>query len=54
MFLYCSVGGVVLLVGGLYSVLWGKKREDGKRVRNEQIADTNKEEEVALECITHH
>lgn len=49
-----SVGGVVLLVGGLYSVLWGKKREDGKRVRNEQIADTNKEEEVALECITHH
>ncbi|XVF64308.1 hypothetical protein PTKIN_Ptkin09bG0158500 [Pterospermum kingtungense] len=48
-----SVGGVVLLVGGLYSVLWGKKREDGKRVGNEQDADTN-QEEIVLECITHH
>ncbi|XP_022751458.1 WAT1-related protein At1g43650-like [Durio zibethinus] len=45
-----SVGGVVLLVGGLYSVLWGKRREDGKGVRNEQNPDTNKEE-IVLECI---
>ncbi|XVF39084.1 hypothetical protein PTKIN_Ptkin01aG0006900 [Pterospermum kingtungense] len=45
-----SVGGVVLLVGGLYSVLWGKKKEDG---RNEQNPDANKEE-IVLECITHH
>ncbi|XVE60137.1 hypothetical protein DITRI_Ditri05aG0103200 [Diplodiscus trichospermus] len=30
--LWGSVGGVVLLVGGLYSVLWAKKREDGTGV----------------------
>ncbi|EOY16718.1 Nodulin MtN21 /EamA-like transporter family protein isoform 2 [Theobroma cacao] len=47
-----SIGGVVLLVGGLYSVLWGKKREDGKGVTNEQNPDTK--EEIVLECITHH
>ncbi|EOY16716.1 Nodulin MtN21 /EamA-like transporter family protein isoform 2 [Theobroma cacao] len=47
-----SIGGVVLLVGGLYSVLWGKKREDGKGVTNEQNPDTK--EETVLECITHH
>ncbi|KAK6246406.1 hypothetical protein SCA6_009496 [Theobroma cacao] len=47
-----SIGGVVLLVGGLYSVLWGKKRDDGKGVTNEQNPDTK--EEIVLECITHH
>ncbi|MBA0867360.1 hypothetical protein Goshw_029595 [Gossypium schwendimanii] len=47
-----SVAGVVLLVGGLYSVLWGKKKEDEKMVRNEQNPGTNKEE-IVLECITH-
>ncbi|XP_021285086.1 WAT1-related protein At1g43650-like [Herrania umbratica] len=47
-----SIGGVVLLVGGLYSVLWGKNREDGKGVTNEQHPDTK--EEIVLECITHH
>ncbi|XVE55156.1 hypothetical protein DITRI_Ditri03aG0137400 [Diplodiscus trichospermus] len=48
-----SVGAVVLLVGGLYIVLWGKKRDDAKGVRNEQNPDANKEE-IVLECITHH
>ncbi|KAE8701821.1 WAT1-related protein [Hibiscus syriacus] len=38
-----SVAGVVLLVGGLYSVLWGKKREEGERVANEEHVDSNKE-----------
>ncbi|KAL4279080.1 hypothetical protein GQ457_03G031980 [Hibiscus cannabinus] len=47
-----SVAGVVLLVGGLYSVLWGKKRGGGERARNEQNIDSNKEE-IVLECITH-
>ncbi|KAA3453740.1 WAT1-related protein isoform X1 [Gossypium australe] len=47
-----SVAGVVLLVGGLYSVLWGKKKEDEKMVTNEQNPGTNKEE-IVLECITH-
>ncbi|OMO90486.1 Drug/metabolite transporter [Corchorus capsularis] len=49
-----SFGGVVLLVGGLYSVLWGKNREERKRVTNEQNQDSPKEEQVVLECITHH
>ncbi|KAB2083242.1 hypothetical protein ERO13_A05G243400v2 [Gossypium hirsutum] len=47
-----SVAGVVLLVGGLYSVLWGKKKENEKMVTNEQNPGTNKEE-IVLECITH-
>ncbi|XP_039024494.1 WAT1-related protein At1g43650-like isoform X2 [Hibiscus syriacus] len=46
-----SVAGVVLLVGGLYSVLWGKKREEGERVANEEHVHSNKEE-IVLECIT--
>lgn len=49
---YRSVAGVVLLVAGLYSVLWGKKKEDEKMVTNEQNPGTNKEE-IVLECITH-
>ncbi|OMO51068.1 Drug/metabolite transporter [Corchorus olitorius] len=49
-----SVGGVVLLVGGLYSVLWGKNREEKRRVTNEQNKDSPKEEQIVLESITHH
>lgn len=47
-----SVGGAVLLVVGLYCVLWGKNREDGKSVTNEQRQESK--EEIVLECITHH
>ncbi|XP_012066011.2 WAT1-related protein At1g43650 isoform X1 [Jatropha curcas] len=46
-----SVGGAILLVGGLYGVLWGKNKEEAKSVTNEQVAETN--EEITLECITH-
>ncbi|XP_024167127.1 WAT1-related protein At1g43650 isoform X2 [Rosa chinensis] len=38
-----SIGGGVLLVAGLYSVLWGKKKEDQKSRENEQKQE-NKEE----------
>lgn len=48
-----SVGGALLLVGGLYSVLWGKNKEEGKGETNEQKLDKPKEETI-LECITHH
>ncbi|XP_057502825.1 WAT1-related protein At1g43650-like isoform X1 [Actinidia eriantha] len=46
-----SVCGAVLLVGGLYGVLWGKNRE-GKRVASEQKSDSK--ERIILECITTH
>ncbi|KAG2665602.1 hypothetical protein I3760_15G015100 [Carya illinoinensis] len=50
--LYCgSVGGAILLVGGLYSVLWGKNKEDRKSEMDKQRQVTK--EEVILECITH-
>lgn len=51
-FLKCngSVGGAILLVSGLYGVLWGKEKEEGKSVRNENNADTV----ITLESITHH
>ncbi|XP_010241742.1 PREDICTED: WAT1-related protein At1g43650-like [Nelumbo nucifera] len=46
-----SIGGAIFLVGGLYSVLWGKKKEDGICERNEQRQEAK--EESMLECITH-
>ncbi|PON83042.1 Plant-drug/metabolite exporter [Trema orientale] len=47
-----SVGGAILLVGGLYSVLWGKNKEDRGNETNEQRQESK--EEIILECITHH
>ncbi|KAJ4834166.1 hypothetical protein Tsubulata_004679 [Turnera subulata] len=46
-----SIGADILLVGGLYCVLWGKSKEEGKSVALEQNAETK--EQVTLECITH-
>ncbi|KAI4352978.1 hypothetical protein L6164_007178 [Bauhinia variegata] len=46
-----SVGGTILLVIGLYSVLWGKNRESTK-VEDTDTAETK--EETRLECITQH
>ncbi|KAJ4952754.1 hypothetical protein NE237_029586 [Protea cynaroides] len=48
-----SVGGAMLLVGGLYSVLWGKKKE--KEMETCGITEARQieaEEETRLECIT--
>ncbi|KAJ9146129.1 hypothetical protein P3X46_028435 [Hevea brasiliensis] len=47
-----SVGGAILLVGGLYGVLWGKNKEEGNSVTNVYNAETKAE--IKLECITHH
>ncbi|XP_059631398.1 WAT1-related protein At1g43650-like isoform X3 [Cornus florida] len=44
-----SVGGIILLIGGLYSVLWGKNKE-GKNKTNEQRSIAK--EETTLESIT--
>ncbi|CAJ1953125.1 unnamed protein product [Sphenostylis stenocarpa] len=46
-----SVGGTVLLVIGLYSVLWGKSKENVK-VQNLEAQQTK--EESKLECIVQH
>ncbi|KAK4843141.1 hypothetical protein QYF36_004497 [Acer negundo] len=48
-----SVGGAVLLVVGLYSVLWGKNKEEDmvKSVRNDE---ENQDDQTQKECITHH
>ncbi|XP_028082022.1 WAT1-related protein At1g43650 isoform X2 [Camellia sinensis] len=46
-----SVCGAILLVGGLYGVLWGKNKE-GKGETNEQKAESK--EEVVLESISTH
>ncbi|KAK3027784.1 hypothetical protein RJ639_042229 [Escallonia herrerae] len=45
-----SVCGTILLVGGLYGVLWGKNKEV-KTEPNEERAQM--EEETTLECIVH-
>lgn len=47
---YGSVGGTIMLVVGLYIVLWGKKRESEKGQSREDIEETK--EETRLECIT--
>ncbi|XP_059629668.1 WAT1-related protein At1g43650-like [Cornus florida] len=44
-----SVGGIILLIGGLYIVLWGKNKE-GKNKTNEQRSIVK--EETTLESIT--
>lgn len=55
---YCSIGGAIMVVGGLYSVLWGKNREDADltNITNEQGQERIKQEIIHdLECsITHH
>ncbi|KAK7315242.1 hypothetical protein VNO77_33779 [Canavalia gladiata] len=43
-----SVGGTILLVVGLYSVLWGKNKESGKE---EKLEAGQTKEETKLECI---
>ncbi|KAK2979596.1 hypothetical protein RJ640_020088 [Escallonia rubra] len=45
-----SVFGAILLVGGLYGVLWGKNKEV-KTEANEEQAEMK--EETTLECIVH-
>ncbi|KAJ9166808.1 hypothetical protein P3X46_021506 [Hevea brasiliensis] len=45
-----SVGGAILLVSGLYGVLWGKNKEEGKSVTNHNTET----DLITLECITHH
>ncbi|XP_027359401.1 WAT1-related protein At1g43650 [Abrus precatorius] len=46
-----SVGGTILLVVGLYSVLWGKNKES---VKEESIEAEQAREETKLECIIQH
>uniref|UniRef100_A0A5B7BU17 WAT1-related protein n=1 Tax=Davidia involucrata TaxID=16924 RepID=A0A5B7BU17_DAVIN len=46
-----SLLGAILLVGGLYIVLWGKHKEGKNKETNEQRSETK--EETTLECITH-
>ncbi|XP_042492883.1 WAT1-related protein At1g43650-like [Macadamia integrifolia] len=50
-----SVGGAILIVVGLYSVLWGKKKEKEVEtsVTNEPRRRNEDKEEIRLECITH-
>ena len=54
-FNYGSVGGTVLLVVGLYSVLWGKIKESVKEgVKGENLEVEQTKEETRLECIVKH
>ncbi|QCD94562.1 WAT1-related protein [Vigna unguiculata] len=46
-----SVGGTILLVVGLYSVLWGKSKES---VKVENLQPQQTKEETRLECIVQH
>ncbi|KAJ1438461.1 EamA domain [Sesbania bispinosa] len=46
-----SIGGTILLVVGLYSVLWGKKKE-GVKVENREAEQAKAE--TRLECIIQH
>ncbi|KAL2334904.1 hypothetical protein Fmac_016117 [Flemingia macrophylla] len=46
-----SVGGTILLVVGLYSVLWGKSKES---VKAQNLEAEQTKEETRLECIIQH
>lgn len=54
--IFGSVGGAVLLVCGLYSVLWGKNKEAKEESvgNDEETPDDQTKEGNILECITHH
>ncbi|KAG6784041.1 hypothetical protein POTOM_009724 [Populus tomentosa] len=52
--LYGSAGGDVLLMGGLYCVLWGKKREEDRKSVTTDEQNTETKEKITLECITSH
>lgn len=47
----CSLVGALLMVGGLYFVLWGKTKEDGnsKEVKDDPRPETK--EEATSDCI---
>nr|AFK36430.1 unknown [Medicago truncatula] len=45
-----SIGGTVLLVLGLYSVLWGKNKE-GVIVKEENFEDGHAKAGTKLECV---
>ncbi|KAF3445513.1 hypothetical protein FNV43_RR10689 [Rhamnella rubrinervis] len=53
-----SIGGAILLVGGLYSVLWGKNKEEfGQNAASgmqHQGQDQIKGDIILEQCITHH
>ncbi|KAK7380486.1 hypothetical protein VNO78_32997 [Psophocarpus tetragonolobus] len=50
-----SIGGTILLVVGLYSVLWGKSKESIKEgVKGENKEAEQTKEETRLECIVQH
>ncbi|KAL3572701.1 hypothetical protein D5086_026605 [Populus alba] len=49
-----SAGGDVLLMGGLYCVLWGKKREEDRKSVTTDEQNTETKEKITLECITSH
>ncbi|KAF5177584.1 Wat1-related protein [Thalictrum thalictroides] len=48
-----SVGGALLLVGGLFGVLWGKKKEDCPEKETKTQSKEIDRHDVVLECITH-
>lgn len=48
----CSVGGAVLLVVGLYSVLWGKNKEAKTVTNDEQNPGTDAELQQSHENTT--
>ena len=50
--LLCSILGGILLVGGLYSVLWGKSKEQ-KMEKTSSIAQAEKETELKEEAASH-
>ncbi|KAF9601288.1 hypothetical protein IFM89_018398 [Coptis chinensis] len=50
---FTSIGGALLLVGGLYSVLWGKKKEECVTDETNAQAEEVKEEVVLESIITH-
>ncbi|XP_019174374.1 PREDICTED: WAT1-related protein At1g43650-like isoform X2 [Ipomoea nil] len=45
-----SVCGAILLIGGLYSFLWGQNRE----AEGQKIEGADETKDTKMECITHH
>jgi hypothetical protein len=51
-FVLCSVLGAVLIVSGLYMVLWGKAREEDEQEADAPKAHVSQDEELGKESIS--
>lgn len=52
LFCFCSIIGGIIVVGGLYTLLWGKDRDQEAREKSEGNSDLAYEEQGESNCVS--